>query len=210
MIPAWHATTVSLTAALAAGSRGATNRAGGIRSALVVVEIALAVILLAGAGLLLRTLSSLSHADAGYRNSDVLTMAVSLPSSRYPTDAWTGTLYEAVDRELSVIPGVRAASWSGSFPLDGFDIGQALLVVGDPKPDSANMPTAHYQITGTHFFDVFGIPILRGRAFTAADSATSQPVCIVSESFVRRLRAAATRSRSGSASTPWARTGLHL
>ncbi len=186
-IPAWHATTVSLTAALAAGSRGATNRAGGIRSGLVAVEIALAVILLAGAGLLLRTLSSLSDVDAGYRNSDVLTMAVSLPSSRYPTDASTGAFYEAVNRELAAIPGVRAASWSGSFPLDGFDIGQAFFVVGDPKPDAANMPTAHYQITGARFFDVFGIPIRRGRAFTAADSATSQPVCIVSEAFVRRF-----------------------
>jgi len=117
----------------------------------------------------------------------VLTMAVSLPTSRYPTEAAAGAFYEAADRELGAVPGVRAASWSGSFPLDGFDIGQAFFVVGDPKRDPANMPTAHYQITGTRFFDVFGVPILRGRAFTAADSATAQQVCIVSESFVRRF-----------------------
>ena len=79
-----------------------------------------------------------------------------------------------------------SASFGGSLPLDGWDIGQAFSVVGDPAVDAAHLPGAHYQITGSRFFETLGIPIMRGRAFGPADTATAPPVCIVSEGFVRR------------------------
>ena len=187
LAPAWHATQVPLAAAMALGGRGATRGAGRIRSGLAVVEVALAVVLLAGAGLLIRTLLSLDRVDAGNREHQVLTLVTTLPLSRYPTPADAGTFYRNAEHELAAVPGVVRASFGGSLPLDGWDIGQGFTIVGDPPPDQANQPTAHYQIAGAGFFDTLGIPILRGRAFRDADTPTSLPVCIVSEGFVRKF-----------------------
>jgi putative ABC transport system permease protein len=94
--------------------------------------------------------------------------------------------YQAVEQELASVPGVRTFSFGGNLPLDGWDIGQGFRIVGDPSPDLAHGPSAHYQITGAHYFDVLGIPMLEGRAFTGRDIATAPPVCIVNEEFVRR------------------------
>jgi putative ABC transport system permease protein len=113
-------------------------------------------------------------------------MVTVLPDSRYPTPEHMAAFYHAVERELAALPGVARASFGGSLPFDGWDVGQSFTVVGDPAPDAANQPSAHYQITGSGFFETLGIPIVRGRAFGAADTATSMPVCVVSEAFIRR------------------------
>jgi len=186
LAPAWHAADIPLTAAAASGTRTTTGRTGTVRSALAIVEIAVAVVLLAGAGLLVRSLMSLNQVDPGYRNKDVLTMTVILPMNRYSTQERVLGFYDAAIREIEASPGVMSASFGGSLPLDGWDIGQAFSVVGDPAVDAAHLPGAHYQITGSRFFETLGIPIVRGRAFGPADTATAPPVCIVSEGFVRR------------------------
>ncbi len=186
LVPAWQATDTPLGAALASLGRATTERAGRIRALLAITEVAVAIVLLAGAGLLVRTLMSLESVDAGNREHNVLTMTTVLPDTRYPTSAHLAAFYRSVERELAALPGVARASFGGSLPFDGWDIGQGFTVVGDPAPDPANQPSAHYQITGTGFFDTLGIPIVRGRAFGDADTATSLPVCIVSDAFVRR------------------------
>jgi putative ABC transport system permease protein len=113
-------------------------------------------------------------------------MAVSLPQSRYPTDERAPQFYEAAEREIQAVPGVREVSFGGSLPLDGWDLGQGFEVVGDPPAARANLPAAHYQIVGPRYFATLGIPLVAGRAFGEADTATAPPVCIVSEAFVRR------------------------
>ena len=186
LAPAWHATQIPLAAAMALGGRGATRGTGRMRSGLAVVEVALAVVLLAGASLLARTLLSLDRVDAGNREHQVLTMVTVLPMGRYKTPEDAGVFYRNAERELAAVPGVARASFGGSLPLDGWDIGQGFAVVGDPAPDQANQANAHYQIAGEGFFDALGIPILQGRAFGQADTGTSLPVCVVSEAFVRK------------------------
>jgi putative ABC transport system permease protein len=186
LAPAWHAAEIPLTTAATSGTRTTTGRTGKVRAALAVVEIAVAVVLMAGAGLLVRSLVSLNRVDAGYRNDNVLTMIVVLPMNRYPSDERRIGFFDAAVREIEASPGAMSASFGGSLPLDGWDIGQAFSIVGDPTGDPANMPAAHYQITGPRFFETLGIPIVRGRAFTPADTTTSPPVCIVNEAFVRR------------------------
>ncbi len=186
LAPAWHAAGVPLTAAMSSGSRTSTEGAGRVRSALAVGEVAVAIVLLTGAGLLIRTLLTLDKVDPGNREHRVLTMVTVLPESRYPTPGHTAAFYRAVERELAALPGVARASFGGSLPLDGWDIGQGFTIVGDPAVDAANQPSAHYQISGAGFFETLGIPIVRGRAFGAADTAASLPVCVVSEAFVRR------------------------
>ncbi len=186
LAPAWHAAQVPLASSMALGGRGATRGAGRLRSGLAVMEVALAVVLLAGASLLARTLLSLDRVDAGNREHRVLTMVTVLPMSRYKTPEDAGTFYQEAERELAAVPGITRASFGGSLPLDGWDIGQGFVVVGDPEPDKANQASAHYQIAGEGFFATLGVPILRGRAFTGRDTATSLPVCVVSEAFVRK------------------------
>jgi putative ABC transport system permease protein len=149
--------------------------------------VSVAIVLLAGAGLLIRTLLVLNHVDPGNREHSVLTMVTALPDSRYPTPEHTLAFYQGVERELAALPGVARASFGGSLPLDGWDIGQGFSIVGDPDADPANMPSAHYQITGAAFFETLGIPIVRGRPFDATDTSRSEPVCVVSEAFVRRF-----------------------
>ena len=141
---------------------------------------------MAGAGLLVRSLVSLNQVDPGARNRSVLTMTVILPMGRYETPERRLGFYDAATREIEATPGVMSASFGGSLPLDGWDIGQGFSVVGDPPVEAANMPAAHYQITGARFFETLGIPIVRGRAFGVSDTANGPPVCIVSEGFVRR------------------------
>jgi putative ABC transport system permease protein len=186
LAPAWHAADIPLTTAAMAGTRTTTGRTGTVRAALAVVEIAVAVVLMAGAGLLVRSLVSLNQVDPGSRNRSVLTMTVILPLSRYETPERRLGFYDATIREIEATPGVMSASFGGSLPLDGWDIGQGFSVVGDPPVEASNMPAAHYQITGARFFETLGIPLVRGRAFGVSDTPTGPPVCIVSEGFVRR------------------------
>jgi putative ABC transport system permease protein len=186
LAPAWHLATASLSETLSHDSRTASGGMGRFRAALVVVEVAGAVLLVTGAGLLVRTLMSLNAVDPGYRAENVLTMYVSVPFNRYKPDQ-LAAFYDGIEREVAQVPGVRAAALGGNLPLDGSDMGQTFQVVGTPAPpDRANQPLAQYKTVGGRYFQTLGIPILQGRAFNDRDVATGQPVCIVNEEFVRR------------------------
>jgi putative ABC transport system permease protein len=185
LAPAWQASGASLTGAL--GSSGRTSTASNrLRSALVVAEIAAAVLVVTGAGLLLRTLGAIRAADPGFRPGRVLTGSIGLSSRGYNDLDRLLNFYAAAERELSAIPGVTSAALGGSLPLDGWDIGQGFEIVGDPPVEAANTPSAHYQIVSAGYFRTLGIDMVRGRAFTDRDLLHSTPVCIVNEEFVRR------------------------
>ena len=186
LAPAWQASSVPLAEMTSGGGRGSTRRAGGLRAALVVGEVAAAVLLLAGAGLLVRTLIALNGIDPGFRAERVLTLQVGLPLSRYAGPQKLLAFYQAAEREVSAVPGVTSASFGGSLPLDGWDIGQGFAIAGDPPVEESRMLSAHYQITGAGYFKTLGIDILRGRSFDEHDTTQARPVCIVNEEFVRR------------------------
>jgi predicted permease len=88
---------------------------------------------------------------------------------------------------LSALPGVRRVAIGNSLPLDGWDIGQPIEIVGDPPADPSSLRSAHYQMVSTAYFDTLGIAIKSGRAFDRYDVATAEPICIVNEEFVRRF-----------------------
>ena len=186
LVPAWQTSGVPLVEMASGGVRGATRRAGGLRAALVTGEVAAAVLLLAGAGLLVRTLIALNGIDPGFHAEHVLTLQTGLPLNRFGTTEKLLTFYQAAEREVSAIPGVKSASFGGSLPLDGWDIGQGFAIAGDPPVEPSRMPAAHYQIVGAAYFKTLGIDVLRGRAFDDHDTVGAQPVCIVNEEFVRR------------------------
>ena len=183
--PAWHAARMPLTEVLAAGGRSVTT-GGRLRRALTIGEVALAVVLLSGAGLLVRTLVSMSTEERGFHADSVLTMGIGLPISRYPTEPQVIALYRQLESALGALPGVRAVGFANSLPLQGWDLGQPFEIAGDPPTDPSSRRSAHYEMVNAGYFEALGISILKGRAFNERDVATSPPVCIVNEEFVRR------------------------
>ena len=191
MAPSWQAARVSLVEAMNIGGRGSSDRAGRVRQALVVVEVAIALLLMTGAGLLVRTLVSLNDVDAGYRADNVVAMNIRLPFRRLVT-AMPGEIeayWRSIEREVAAVPQIRVASLGLDLPLSGLGMRQTFEIVGSPAPDPANRPLAQYHIIGAGYFDALGVPLVRGRAFTDRDSETAPEVCIVNDAFVRRFLA---------------------
>jgi len=186
LAPAWQVSRGSLTRALQTSGRSATSGNTTLLSAIATAQIAVGVMIVAGALLLVRTLERLSQVDPGFHADRVLTMHVSLPLSRYPTPDKTLVFYQNVERELTTLPGVRAAAFGGSLPLQGWDIGQGFEVVGEPPRSEAASPAAHYQIVGPRYFETLGIPLRSGRVFDEQDTAAGPQVAIVNDEFVRQ------------------------
>jgi putative ABC transport system permease protein len=185
--PAFQALDFSSTQVLGSDSRTATGRGGKLRGILVSAEVATAVLLLFGAGLLLRTLIAVETVDRGYRAERVLTMYVDPLSSKYPNEASLMQFYDEVEREVTALPGVRGVAWTNALPLDGTnDLDITFEVVGDPPRDEKQRPLASYQVVSPNYFRTLELPVVAGRAFTSQDTSKDAPVCLVSEEFVRK------------------------
>jgi putative ABC transport system permease protein len=192
LVPAWQATSGSLLKTLATESRTAT---GGrrFRSVLVAGEVAAAVLLLCGAGLLLRTLLVLVTVDTGYRAdaSQVITLDFSLddgPNSPYSTPESLVRFYTAVAREVEARPEVESVGWSSSLPYGTTEFGPfAVDVIGDAPVPPDSRPAADVAVTDDGYFRTLDLPIVAGRRFTERDSFEAPAVAIVNEAFVRRV-----------------------
>ncbi len=151
-----------------------------------VAEVAAAVLLLCGAGLLVRTLHSLTTVDPGHRAQGVLTLRVTLPRPPYNTHERMLSFYQRVETELNALSGVRAAIGT-SMPLDGSFFGNQFEIAGDPPVEPSQRPVTMYEMVSSTYHATMGIPVLRGRGFHDGDVANATPVCLVSEEFVRRF-----------------------
>ena len=192
LAPAWQATGVSLVQSITSEGRTATSRDGRLRHVLVAAEVAAAVLVLCGAGLLLRTLLAIDSTDQGYRaeGERVLTLDFTLPGNRYATPDSLRQFYDAIEREVGAVSGVRSTGWASSLPLGGSQLGgQSFEIVGDPPARDGTRSSADFQIVSHTYFRTLDLPIVAGRGFTAEDRASGPPVCIVSEGFVRRYLA---------------------
>ena len=190
LAPAWQATTISTVAAMGADTRTTTGGGWGLRNLLVVGEVATAVLLLFGAGLLLRTLMAVESFDRGYRAKSVLTMLVDPLGSSYPTPEKLQQFFDQVEAEVRTVPGVQDAAWSSALPLGESLYGDFALtyeIVGDPQVPEAQRPTTNYQVVSPTYFSTLDLPIIAGRAFDSRDTRDSPRVCIVNEAFVRTL-----------------------
>ena len=185
--PAWQATGVESARAIATDTRTSTGRGGNLRNALVAGEIATAVALLFGAGLLMRTLIAVDTVDPGYRAKEVLTMMVDPIGSRYPTPASLLQFYDSIEKEIRALPGIRDVAWSTTVPLGDSDAGRyEFEIVGDAPVDAAQRPAAFQDIASASYFSTVDLPIVAGRGFNDRDTRQTVPVCIVSEALVRQ------------------------
>jgi predicted permease len=184
LVPAWHASRSDLTGALkeSSGRSGTGFRQNKARAVLVVSEVALALVLLIGSALLIRTAYALSHVDPGFDTTNVLTVRTSLSAARFKEPgAVEQTVKEGVER-LRAIPGVTAASASFCVPLQGC-YGLNFDIVGKPA-DGQNRGSS-WITTAPGYFDVFKIPIKRGRVFTDRDDSRAPGVAIINEAMAK-------------------------
>jgi putative ABC transport system permease protein len=188
LVPAWKATDFSSAEVLGSDSRTMTRTGGRLRGLLVTGEVAMAVLLLFGAGLLLRSLVAVDAFDRGYRAESVLSMLVDPLGSKYPTPDSLQQFFDQVEAEVAAVPGVASVGWAEELPLDFFDAGGlSFEIVGDPPPDQSQRPTTEYQIVSPTYFSTLELPILSGRVFDKTDTRDGVQVCIVNEAFVRDL-----------------------
>ena len=188
VVPASQTSAENLRGELTSRTSGTeTVRGGFLRSALVVGEVATAVVLLFGAGLLLRTLTNVENVERGYRAERVLTMLVDPLGSRYPTPESLLQFFSTVENEIRVVPGVQNVAWSTTLPMGPSEGGRYFVqVVGDPPVDESQLPTANYEVVSPTYFETLDLSVLTGRPFNDRDNRGSVAVCMVNEAFVRK------------------------
>jgi putative ABC transport system permease protein len=187
LVPAFTATR-GLTDSLKEGGRGAVTSRGGtrVRGALVVAELALAVMLLAGAGLLMRSFMKLQAVDPGFRAEQALTFDLTLPEPRYKDDKQRIAFFDDVLARLRALPGVRSSTAVLGLPLNGLDLIISFDVSGRPPVPPAQRPAMQVRVATPGYFSAIGIPITRGRGFTEDDRADSPKVVVITEAAARQ------------------------
>ncbi|MBI3448607.1 MAG: ABC transporter permease [Acidobacteria bacterium] len=188
LVPAWFASRPALHEALKEGRhRGDQHRGGRLRHALVAIEVALATMLLIGAGLLLRSFDNLLDWRPGFDRGNLLTVSVfSSPGDR-PSAASAADLFARMEEGLRAIPGVAGAAAASAVPLRGGDGSEEYSIEGRPILPAGERPSVLWFDVGPAYFRTMGIPLLRGRSFNDADDARATPVAIVNETMARRL-----------------------
>jgi predicted permease len=183
--PAWLATRTHPAEALHGSGRGSSDRSSLARKALLVVQATLSVVLVAGATMLGRSLNKLEHQDFGYQLQGRVIVDMNNPPATY-TQPQLNAMYRRLEDELVHIPGVQGAGLALYNPLTN-NWGELIIVAGHPPGKLSEESGASWDRVSANYLQDFGIPILRGRAFTAADNETTAPVAIVNEAFVKRF-----------------------
>jgi putative ABC transport system permease protein len=187
VIPALSAAGVALTDALKEGGRtGTAARGGRTRQAFVIIEMALALVLLVGAGLLIRSFVTLMRVNPGFDPSHTVTMKVSLPSANYNGDGQVIGFFDRLFERIDGLPGVQAAGGVSFLPLNGLGAATGYSVEGRDKPPAGEEPVSEVKVVTHGYFKAMGIPLLKGRLFDGRDTAPNTRRIIVSESLAKK------------------------
>ena len=185
LAPAWQASKPDLNDALKEGGR-TTSSSHRLRNGLVVCEVALALMLLASAGLLLRSFLSLLNTDPGFNSTNLLTMKLVLPAAKYKDDQARAAFYSELLNRIRVLPGVESVAAVNYLPLGGSNSSDIFLIEGLPEPPPGQEFIGRYRVCTPDYFQTMGIPILKGRAFTEQDKVDAPRVVIVNETLAQR------------------------
>jgi predicted permease len=189
LIPVWSAMRFDLARVLQqGGGRSAVDAGGGrTRNALVIGEVALSIVLLIGAGLLIRSFAKLRGVDLGFRPQGVLTVNTDLPDSKYEDYAPRMHFYSTVLEKVRVLPGVQAAGWVTAVPLAWKGGTNSFTVEGHPPLAEGEFNDANSRIATAGFFETMGIPLKRGRLFDDNDGRETPPVVIINEAMAEQF-----------------------
>jgi putative ABC transport system permease protein len=186
LAPAFGAAGATPGGALRAGGRTSSDGAGRVRSTLVVAETALALMLLVGAGLLMRSFVRLLDEDPGFAREGVLTLRVNPPRSRYAAGAQTAAFFEQAVERLEALPGVVAAGAVSHLPLSGQDSSRNFRIEGRDAATFIEQYNAAMRMASPGYFRAMGIPLRRGRLLGAADREGAPRVLVINEAMARR------------------------
>ncbi|HEY1339964.1 MAG TPA: ABC transporter permease [Bryobacteraceae bacterium] len=208
--PAWQISRMDRFESLKEGGRSgmAGMRRQKLRSVLVMAEVALALMLLVGAGLFLRSLAALEQVSPGFQPGGVITASVSLPRSRYPDAPRRAAFYRAVLDRLATLPGATAAGAATSVPFSGMGGSASFQIEGRPSPPGDPGPHGDIALVSPSYFAALKIPIRSGRVFTDQDQPTTDRVALVDETLAKQYwpgeNPIGKHMKNGGPNTPWA------
>jgi putative ABC transport system permease protein len=187
LVPAFHSSRTELTESLKEGGRGSSDgaRRNRIRGVLVVSELAIAVVLLVGAGLLIQSLWRLQHVSPGFESQNLLTFVVGIPEVKYPVSK-QAQFYRDLTARIQSLPGVRSASSVIPLPLSGDLFRISFETEGRPVA-KGDQPSADFFAINDGYFKTLGVPILKGRDFNERDGEKAPGVIIVNKTFAEQF-----------------------
>jgi predicted permease len=187
LVPALKASSPNLVETLKESGRNSTGSTNRLRSALMVTEVALALVLLVGAGLLIKSFWQLQQVDPGFKVENLLVMETTLPVTKYAEGYQQTAFYQQALEKLSSLPGVQSSAIVNIPPLSGRRGVDAFEIEGSANSRNvSDVPLADYRSISADYFQVMGISVLSGRAFTPGDTASAPLVAIVNQATARR------------------------
>jgi len=187
LAPALHVSRTDLTDALKESGRTSPGlRRSRLRSALVMSEVALSLVLLVGAGLMIRSFAKLNHIDPGFNPERVLTLGVTFLKSKYPADEQVGTNYTQLLERAAAVPGVESVGAITDLPLSGGSTSDSFTIEGRPAVAKEAEPSTEYRVVTPRYFESMGVPLLAGRDFTDSDTRKSPNVVVINDAFARQ------------------------
>jgi putative ABC transport system permease protein len=207
LAPALQLARVDLGSAMSVGGRsGAVTLRKGLRRALVLAETALSVVLVIGAGLLLRSFVELRRIDLGFSPENILTLRIGLPATEYREPARAVGFYQELLQRVEALSGVRSAAGVRLLPLTGTIGDWSIMIENQPRPPGSN-PNGDWQIVTPRYFETMGVELVRGRFLTDADGANAPPVVLIDENMAKRYwpgeDALGKRFHLGTRNQPW-------
>ena len=189
LVPARRALAPDVARELREGGRSGAGRAGGdrLRRILVVGELALSVMLLAGAGLLIKSFDRLTHVDPGFHPEGTVSFALSLPNGKYDTWEKQSAFMDQLLERMHAVGGVRQTGAALALPLTMFRFGFSFAIDGKPPVNPNDQPDAEVRVATPDFFATLGIPIVKGRGFTDADRAGAVHVLLITEAGAKKF-----------------------
>jgi len=188
MMPALQVSRPNVNESLQEGNRGAIGpESHRLRALLVIAQVALSMLLLAGAGLLIKSFGNLRGTSPGFEPSRVAMIDLSLPRTKYSDPIRQREFFERLDSKLWNLPGVDAAGGAMPLPFSGNDRASSFWIAGRPDPGLGNHPNAGHLVIDGDYFRALRIPLLTGRTFSPRDNKDSLPVVMVNEAFVRKF-----------------------
>ena len=188
LVPALEATRFDLQDALKEGGKnvGGSARTGYLRNAFVVTQVALALVLLVGAGLLVKSLQRLQSVDPGFNPDNLLTVRVSLPSAKYESDQKRIQFFQQAMTQIKALPGVVSVGAINVAPFTGQYSGTSMQIVGEPELPVAQALKTGVSVTDNNYFQTMQIPVLHGRLYSQQETVEMRHVVVVNEAFVQK------------------------
>lgn len=188
LVPALYSTRVNLAASMKEGDRSSTSGTSRtrLRSVLIVSEVAMAFVLLSGAGLLITSFFRLQQVDTGFNSENVITARLPIARNKFAQPVQLLNYLRSMDGEIRSIPGVRDVAFTNALPMRGWGDGMPFLVAGHAFVDVAHRPACFYKRVTSSYFHTLQIRLLRGRGLSVQDGKRAPPALVINESMARR------------------------